>query len=56
MDELRSLAATLRHQRRRLQELVEICGGYDLSHPLQRFAVRRIVWLEEEIDKIKKQK
>lgn len=53
MDELRSLQASLNYQRRRLAELEEISGGPDPEHPLQRYSIQRIAWLEEQIKKIK---
>lgn len=55
MSELRSLTAALNYQRRRLRELVELCGGPDPDHPLQEFSRRRIAWLENQIENIKKQ-
>lgn len=51
MDELRSLRASLGYQRRRLAELEEISGGHDPEHPLQRYSIQRIAWLEEQIKK-----
>ena len=55
MSELRSLIASLTRQRHRLQELVEICGGLDPEHPLQRYSIQRIAWLEKRIEEKKKQ-
>lgn len=55
MSELRSLTAALIYQRRRLRELVELCGGPDQDHPLQEFSRRRISWLEGKIEELKKQ-
>lgn len=56
MKELRSMTAALAWQRRRLQDLVELCGGLDPEHPLQRYSIRRIAWLEARIaEKIKKE-
>ena len=52
MSELRDLTAALTRQRRRLKELIEICGREDLDHPLQAFSRRRIAWLEAQIGKI----
>lgn len=49
MKELRSMTAALTRQRQRLAELVELCGGLDQDHPLQRYSIRRIAWLEERI-------
>ena len=49
MTELRRLTAALTRQRHRLAELVELCGGLDQDHPLQRYSIRRIAWLEERI-------
>ena len=49
MTDLRSMTAALIRQRQRLAELVEICGGIDQNHPLQRYSIRRIAWLEERI-------
>lgn len=54
MSELRSLSAALNYQRRRLQELEELCGGSDPNHPLQDFSRRRIAWLEKQINDIRK--
>ena len=54
MDELRSLSASLWHQRKRLEELVEISGGLDPQHPLQRYSIQRIAWLEAKIEEAKK--
>ena len=54
MSELRSLTAALTYQRRRLQELVELCGKPDPDHPLQEFSRRRIAWMESKIEDIKK--
>ena len=54
MDELRSLSASLRRQRKRLEELVEISGGLDPQHPLQRYSIQRIAWLEAQIEEAKK--
>ena len=56
MSELRDLTAALTRQRRRLKELIEISGGEDPDHPLQQFSLRRIAWLEGQIEKIKKSK
>jgi hypothetical protein len=53
MSELRDLTAALTRQRRRLKELIEICGREDPEHPLQQFSLRRIAWLEREIEEIK---
>lgn len=53
MTELGRLTAALTAQRRRLQELIEICGKLDPEHPLQAHSLRRIKWLEEQIEKIK---
>ena len=53
MTELRRLSAALTVQRRRLQELIEICGKLDPEHPLQAYSLRRIAWLEEQIAKLK---
>jgi len=53
MNELKGLSLALFRQRRRLQELVEISGKLDPDHPLQQFSIRRIEWLEKEIEKIK---
>lgn len=50
MSELRDLTAALTRQRRRLKELIELCGREDPEHPLQQFSHRRIAWLEEQID------
>ena len=55
MNELRSLTIALTRQRRRLQELVEICGGLDPNHPLQRYSIQRIAWLEQRIEENRKQ-
>jgi len=48
------LTIALKFQRRRLQELIEICGKLDPEHPLQAYSLRRIAWLEEQIAKSKK--
>ena len=56
MSELRDLTAALTRQRRRLNELIEICGGEDPDHPLQQFSLRRIAWLEGQIEQIRAQK
>jgi len=53
MSKLRELTAALTQQRRRLQELVEISGKLDPAHPLQQFSIRRIEWLEKQIEIIK---
>lgn len=55
MNELRSLTASLAYQRRRLKQLVEMCGGLDPNNPMQQFSVRRIEWLEKRIEEVKKQ-
>ena len=55
MSELRDLTAALTRQRRRLKELIEISGGEDPDHPLQQFSLRRITWLEERIQELRKQ-
>ena len=55
MSDLRSLTAALTYQRRRLQELVDLCGGPDPDHPLQEFSRRRIAWLEKQIEEVRKQ-
>lgn len=49
MKELRNMTAALTWQRRRLAELVEMCGGLDQDHPLQRYSIQRIAWLEKRI-------
>ena len=56
MSELRDLTAALTRQRRRLKELIEISEGEDPDHPLQQFSLRRIAWLEWQIEEIKKTK
>lgn len=53
MDELRSLIASLNYQRRRLRELVEMCGREDPDHPLQRYSIQRIQWLEKKIEQLR---
>ena len=53
MSERRDLTAALTRQRRRLKELIELCGREDPEHPLQAFSLRRIAWLEEQIAKTK---
>lgn len=53
MDELRSLIASLNYQRRRLRELVEISGREDPDHPLQRYSIQRIEWLEKKIEQLR---
>ena len=55
MKELRSMTAALTRQRCRLAELVELCGGPDQDHPLQRYSIRRIAWLEKQIEEQRKQ-
>lgn len=54
MTKRMKLTIALKFQRRRLQELVEICGKLDPEHPLQAYSLRRIAWLEEQIAKSKK--
>lgn len=54
MSELRNLTFALNRQRKRLHELVDLCGGPDPDHPLQEFSRRRIAWLENRIEEIKK--
>ena len=54
MKELRSLAAALTCQRRRLKELIEISGRLDPEHPLQRYSLQRIEWLEKQIEEQRK--
>lgn len=49
MKELKSLITARTRQRQRLAELVELCGGLDQDHPLQRYSIQRIAWLEEQI-------
>ncbi len=56
MSELRDLTAALTWQRRRLKELIEISGGEDPDHPLQQFSLRRIAWLEGQIEQTRAQK
>ena len=51
---LRALTSSLTLQKRRLKELVEICGGLDETHPLQKYSIDRISKLEKEIEKLKK--
>ena len=51
---LRSLTASLTLQKRRLKELIEISGGLDETHPLQKYSIDRIAKLEKEIEKLKK--
>jgi hypothetical protein len=51
---LRSLTASLNVRKRRLKELIEICGGFDETHPLQKHSMDRISKLEKEIEKFKK--
>lgn len=55
MKELKSLVMALTRQRCRLAELVEICGGLDQDHPLQRYSIQRIAWLEKRIEENRKQ-
>lgn len=50
MSNLRGLTAALMAQRRRLAQLVALCGGVDPEHPLQAFSLRRIKWLEARIE------
>jgi hypothetical protein len=54
MSELRDLTAALTRQRRRLKELIELSGREDPGHPLQQFSRRRIAWLEEQIEEVKR--
>lgn len=51
---LRSLTVSLNVRKRRLKELIEICGGLDETHPLQKYSIDRIAELEKEIEKLKK--
>ena len=53
MTELGRLTAALTAQRRRMNELVEMCGKLDPEHPLQAHSLRRIKWLEEQIETLK---
>lgn len=53
MTELGRMTAALTAQRRRLKELIEICGKLDPEHPLQAYSLRRIKWLEEQIEMLK---
>lgn len=41
-------------QKKRLEELIEVSGKYDPHHPLQLYSIRRIVWLELQIEKEKR--
>ena len=56
MEDLRGLTAALMAQRRRLAELVALCGGVDPEHPLQAFSLRRIKWLEARIEEERKKR
>lgn len=49
--DLKGLKLVLAAQKRRLAELVEVCGGEDPEHPLQDLCLRRIRWLETQISK-----
>ena len=53
MTELGRMSAALTAQRRRLKELIEICGKLDPEHPLQAYSLRRIEWLEGQIETLK---
>ena len=53
MTDLRRMTAALTAQRQRLKELIEICGKLDPEHPLQAYSLRRIKWLEEQIETLK---
>lgn len=53
MYELRGLKVALTAQRKRLEDLVELCGGEDPNHPLQKFSLQRISWLENRIAEMK---
>ena len=53
MTELGRMSAALTAQRRRLKELIEICGKLDPEHPLQAYSLRRIEWLEGQIEALK---
>ena len=56
MEDLRGLSCALVTQRRRLAELVELCGGVDPEHPLVAFSLRWIEWLEEQIKQKQKKR
>lgn len=53
MNELHKLHVMLGRQHRRLKDLIEICGGLDPSHPLQAYSIRRIEYLEKQIEQAK---
>lgn len=53
MTELGRMTAALTAQRRRLNELIEICGKLDPEHPLQAYSLHRIEWLEGQIETLK---
>ena len=54
--DLRSYSSALTLQRRRLQQLVELDGGFDPDDPLQAFSLRRIAWLENRIEEEKRER
>ena len=51
---IRSLTASLNVRKRRLKELIEISGGLDETHPLQKYSIDRIAKLEKQIEELKK--
>lgn len=55
MDELTRYSLALGLKKKRLRELEEISGGPDPDHPLQGYCLRRIAWLEKQIEELKKQ-
>ena len=42
------LTASLNVRKRRLKQLIEICGGLDETHPLQKYSIDRIAELEKK--------
>ena len=48
----RALRLALFAQKKRLAELVELCGSEDPTHPLQKFSLQKILWLEKRIAEI----
>lgn len=53
MSNNRSLQFALTRQRLRLQQLIEAHGKFDPDHPMQAYSLRRIEYLEKQIEKEK---
>lgn len=53
MSNIRSLKFALTRQRMRLQQLIEVHGKFDPDHPMQAYSLRRIEYLEKQIEQQK---